>query len=102
MVGENWTMKAFFQTTAATLGVSVPQKPVSNSMLWWLQKLDTIKEFLTGKRAVITRETILNTSKVTKYRSDKIQSELNFEFSSISSAISEAVEFMRPSLPLRP
>jgi nucleoside-diphosphate-sugar epimerase len=102
LVGENWTMKAFFQATAATLGVSVPQKPVSNSMLWWLQKLDAVKEFLTGKRAVITRETILNTSKVTTYRAGKIQSELNFEFSSISSAISEAVEFMRPSLPLRP
>ena len=101
MVGENWMMKDFFQQTSSILGITIPQKVVSESLLWWLQKLDSVREFFTGKKAVITRETIQNTSKVTKYRSKKVEDELSFVFTPIKSAISEAVEFMRPALPLR-
>jgi len=101
MVGENWMMKDFFQKTASILGTRIPQKAVSESLLWWLQKLDAVREFFTGKKAVITRETIQNTSKITVYRSVKLENELSFVFTPITSAISEAVEFMRPALPLR-
>lgn len=46
MVGENWMMKDFFQQTSSILGITIPQKVVSESLLWWLQKLDSMREFL--------------------------------------------------------
>ena len=102
MVGENGSMKEVFQKIAKQLKISIPQRPVSPTLLTALRWLDTIKEWCTGKRAVITEETIRNTSKHTSYNSEKIKQSLNFHFTPLDEAIAETVEYMRPFLPLRP
>jgi dihydroflavonol-4-reductase len=100
VVGENWSMKMFFQKTAEKMQIRIPQKEVLNSALFCLRWLDQVKEWFTGKRAIITAETIRNTDKVTTYQSRKVKTVLNIEFQNMEEVIDEAVLFMRPSLPL--
>ena len=100
VVSDNWTMKMFFQKTAAVMNIRIPKNEVSSILLFGLRWMDQCKEWFTGKRAVITAETIRNTDKLTIYSAQKVKATLGIEFQQMEETLQETVEYMRPSLPL--
>jgi nucleoside-diphosphate-sugar epimerase len=87
LVGENASMKELFQSISLHLGKKVPNQEASR----WAMQLARIgawlQEIFTGKKALITRETLMNASLRYYYKNDKIKSAVGLEFTSLEEAV---------------
>jgi dihydroflavonol-4-reductase len=91
---ENILYKDLWQMAAQRLKVKIPQNPLPS----WLPKLALVvegfKEFFTGKKAAVTRETVSNMELRFLYDSQKINGQLGLSYRTMDESIRDAVDFI--------
>ena len=95
LVGENLSMQELFQSISQQLERTVPHKEASSIILQLARIAEWIKEKLTGKKALITRETVKNASIRFYYKNDKIKDAIGFTFTPVSKGIEQTAAFFR-------
>ena len=95
LAGENMEFKKVFGIMADALGKKRPDKLAKKWMLEVGRWVDGMSELFSGKRASITKETVMNSGKSYFYDSSKIIEDLNFEYCSIESSVKEVVDFLK-------
>ncbi|MEZ4800635.1 MAG: NAD-dependent epimerase/dehydratase family protein [Flavobacteriales bacterium] len=94
-VSENLSMKELFQDIAHELGVKVPSKEAKPWMLQAARIAEWLKEKFTGKKALVTHETVKNASIRFHYSNQKVKDAFEFEFSPVHDSIVETASFFR-------
>jgi dihydroflavonol-4-reductase len=92
LVGENISMKELFQKLAKTAGARIPQLEAKHWMLEIVRVCDWFKEKLGGSRAVITSESIRNSSQHYYYNNSKVQKATKMNFTPLEAALPEVFE----------
>lgn len=94
-VTENKSMREIFQAVSSAIEKPVPQKEARRYHLEIARIAEWFKEKLTGSKALITKETIRNSSLTVVYDNSKIKSEIKFEPITIEKAIMQTAEYYR-------
>lgn len=94
LVTEHMKFDELFAKVGATIDAKVPKKEAPFWLMRTVQILGSIKEFLTGKRAFVTREGIRNASNSYHYDNRKIK-ESGFKFTGLDSVIEETGKYYR-------
>jgi nucleoside-diphosphate-sugar epimerase len=100
LVAENQTMQWAFGQIAKSMGLKTPFWKVNGVVLKLLWMLDGFKEKFMGIKAKITEEAIRNTAQVKEFSSEKIKSELGFQFENMEEVFSKTGTYMRRHLHL--
>ena len=95
LVTENRSMKEIFQLVAQSLGVKVPTKEAKPWILQVARIAEWLKEKTTGRKALVTRETVKNASLRFYYDSSKVQRATNLKSTPISEAIQQTAAYFR-------
>ncbi len=90
MIAENLSFEEFFKKVANSLDVKPPKKEIKNWMLQVAWRLDWAKQKLTQKRRKLTKQTAASLLSDRSYSSDKIKTDLNFQFKPIERSIEES------------
>ena len=94
-VGENLSFGELFREVSKELGYPIPTKEARPWMLQAMRIVEWTREKLTGKKAVITNESIKNSGLRFYYETGKIRKELNFQFQPVAKAIEETARYFR-------
>jgi dihydroflavonol-4-reductase len=97
LVTENRSMKEVFQLVAQSLGVRVPSKEAKPWVLQLARAAEWLKEKTTGRKALVTRETVKNASLRFYYDSKKMQQTFAFKATPIEHAIQQTAEYFKQS-----
>lgn len=89
LVSENWTFKKLFEEIARGLGKKAPSKEAPKSIANLLRRLDEIRYFLFGAKTVLTKQSVATAYKTQCYSSQKIQTDLQFEFEPMEQVVKE-------------
>lgn len=100
LVAENQTMEWAFASMAKAMNKRIPQKPLSQWMLKLIYWMDAIRELLSGKKAMVTAETIRNTAQIKRFNNEKIVKQLQWKFESVEDVIQQTARNLFPQLPL--
>ena len=92
LVSENWSWKKFTQTTAKALNVKLPRKEASSFLLGIVWRIDWWRQFFTGKRRRLTKQTAQTIQSQSFYDSSKIQKALNFTFIPVEESIARVAK----------
>ena len=95
LVTENRSMKEIFQLVAQSLGVKVPTQEAKPWILQVARAAEWLKEKTTGRKALVTRETVKNASLRFYYDSSKMQRATNLKATPISEAIQQTAAYFR-------
>ena len=95
LVTENRSMKEIFQLVAQSLGVKVPTQEAKPWILQVARAAEWLKERTTGRKALVTRETVKNASLRFYYDSSKMQRATNLKPTPISEAIQQTAAYFR-------
>lgn len=95
LISENTDMKTVFETVAESLGKQKPQKPATNFILHIVRIAEWFKEKFTGRKAIVTRESVKRTTQQVFYSNAKITTELAREFEPVRIAIQQTGEFFK-------
>lgn len=95
LVGENASMKDLFQSISKHLGKPVPTKQASNWAMNVARIGAWIRELITGKKALITRETLMNASLRFYYKNEKIKSAVSINFMSLDESVAHAAQYFK-------
>ncbi len=95
LISENMTMKTVFESVSESLGKMKPQKVASNFILQVARTGEWFKEKFTGKKALITREMVRNTSLHVMYSNEKIVLALGRNFEPIHISIKQTGDFFK-------
>ncbi|MCC6601106.1 MAG: SDR family oxidoreductase [Crocinitomicaceae bacterium] len=94
-VSENLSMREFFEVASESLGIPPPQREASQLLLHIARWADAIKELFTGEKALITKETVSNSSIRFFYDSEKLKKATGIVFQPVREAIENTVSFIR-------
>lgn len=72
--------KEFFEKIANRIKLSPPDKKATKALMRMALIVETIKSLFTGKRTLITRETIMLSGSEIYFSNEKVKRELNFNF----------------------
>lgn len=97
LVTENRSMKEIFQLVAESLGVKVPTQEAKPWILQLARIAEWLKEKTTGRKALVTRETVKNASLRFYYDSKKVQQALPFKATPIEDAILQTASYFKQS-----
>jgi dihydroflavonol-4-reductase len=97
LVTENRSMKEVFQLVAKSLGVRVPALEAKPWLLQVARIADWLKEKTTGRKALVTRETVKNASLRFYYDTTKMQRATNLEATPVSEAIEQTAAYFKQS-----
>jgi len=92
-VAENKTMRDVFTKVAGSLGKKAPIKQVTPFLLVVALFMEQMKEWFTGKKALVTREVLRNMERQFIYDNSKLKDALGFSFQSIDAAIDDTGRF---------
>jgi nucleoside-diphosphate-sugar epimerase len=95
LVAENLSMKEIFQSIAKHLGKPIPQKEATPFILALARFAEFFREMFTGKKAMVTKETVKNSSVRFYYDNNKLKEALPFEFTPIENAIAQTAAYYR-------
>jgi len=95
VVSENGSMKDLFQNISKGIGKPIPTKEAKPWMLQAARIAEWLKEKFTGKKALVTKETVKNASLRFYYSSEKLTSAINFKFTPIEKCIEDASRFYK-------
>jgi nucleoside-diphosphate-sugar epimerase len=95
LVGENASMKDLFQSISKQLGKPLPTREASSIAMHTARIGAWIKEIFTGKKALITRETLMNASHRFYYKNDKVIAATGIQFKGLNEAVSEAATYFK-------
>lgn len=98
LVTENRSMKEIFQLVAKSLGVKIPSQEAKPWILQLARIAEWLKEKTTGRKALVTRETVNNASLRFYYDSKKLQQAFQFEATPIEHAIQQTAEYFKQSI----
>lgn len=98
LVSENLSFKDFFTKTARYLGVKPPQKEAKPLLLNIAWRLDWLKQKLTGKRRVLSKQTAKSALTETYYSNKKIKEAIGFEFLPMDKSIEITSTYFLDSL----
>ncbi|MBC8755523.1 NAD-dependent epimerase/dehydratase family protein [Kordia sp. YSTF-M3] len=87
LVGENWTLEKFTKVTAKALQVKPPEKEAGSFLLGFAWRMDWWRQFFTGKRRKLTKQTAQSIQSQAFFDSSKIQNTLNFTFTPVEESI---------------
>lgn len=93
LVTENLSMKEVFQEVARALGKRVPDREAGKRILQLAQVAEWLKEKLTGKQALVTKETVKNASLRFYYDDAKLKKVMHFNPTPISAAIQQTARY---------
>lgn len=93
LVSDNQSMKELFQQVAQSVGKKTPHKEAGSGILRLALIGEWLKEKLTGKKAIVTAESVRNASVRFYYENKKVKELLGKEFSPISNSITNAASF---------
>jgi nucleoside-diphosphate-sugar epimerase len=91
-VAENRSMKEVFSLVAAALGKPVPTKEVTMPMLWTALIGEQLREWLTGKKALVTREIIRNMQGTHTFNNEKLKRITGERFQSVEDAVKRSAQ----------
>jgi nucleoside-diphosphate-sugar epimerase len=95
VVAENGSMKDLFQNISKGIGKPIPTKEAKPWMLQAARIAEWLKEKFTGKKALVTKETVKNASLRFYYSSEKLKSAIDFKFTPIEKCIEDASRFYK-------
>jgi nucleoside-diphosphate-sugar epimerase len=95
LVTENLSMKEVFQDVAQAIGKRVPDREAGTRILQLARLAEWLKEKLSGRRALVTRETVKNASLRFYYDNSKLRGAVKFDATPIRSAIEYTARFFR-------
>lgn len=96
MVAENWPFKDFAYEVAKNLNVTPPKKEAKPWLLQLAWRLDWLNYFFNRKYRRLTKQMAKRVLSNTRYNSDKIKNDLQFEFKPVKKSILEACDlFLR-------
>lgn len=95
LVTENRSMKEIFQLVAESLGVKIPTREAKPWILQLARITEWLKEKTTGRKALVTRETVKNASLRFYYDSKKLQLAFPFEATPIKQAIQQTADYFK-------
>ena len=93
LVSENLSMKELFQSTAEALGVRVPSKEAKPWMMNAARWVESLRELLGGRKALVTAETVRNAAVRFYYNNEKLRTIYNTPFTPIKEAIRQTAAF---------
>jgi glycine cleavage system aminomethyltransferase T len=88
-------MKDLFQNISKGIGKPIPTKEAKPWMLQVARIVEWLKEKFTGKKALVTKETVKNASLRFYYSSEKLKSAIDFKFTPIEKCIEDASRFYK-------
>jgi nucleoside-diphosphate-sugar epimerase len=97
LVTENRSMKEIFQLVAKSLAVRIPSQEAKPWILQVARIAEWLKEKITGRKALVTRETVKNASLRFYYDSKKLQQTFPFEATPIEEAIEQTARYFKQS-----
>jgi nucleoside-diphosphate-sugar epimerase len=97
LVTENISMKDVFQQVAESLGKRVPSIEAKPWILQLARIAEWLKEKTTGRKALVTRETVKNASLRFYYDSKKVQQAFPFKATPIAEAIQQTAAYFKQS-----
>lgn len=92
-VSESLSMKELFQEISAAIQRPIPSKEAKPWMLQLARMAEWLKEVFTGKKALVTKETVKNASLRFYYSSEKLEQAIGMHFTPIAQCIREAGSF---------
>lgn len=93
VISENLTFKSFNDKVTKAFNMPSIRKEASPFLLAIAWRLDWLNHKLFGKRRKLSKQLAHSISTKTVYDNSKIQQDLNFEFKSIDTSVSEVVNF---------
>ena len=93
LVSENLSMKELFQSTAAALGVRVPSIEAKPWMMHTARWVESLREMLGGRKALVTAETVRNAAVRFYFNNEKLRKIYSAPFTPIQDAIRETAAF---------
>jgi dihydroflavonol-4-reductase len=93
LVAENLTMKEVFQSVAGELQKDIPVKEASPRILEIARLAEAIRELFTGKKALITKESVKNASIRIFYDQSKILQTMPISFTPVVHAIHKTAKY---------
>ncbi len=87
---ENLSYQSFFTQIAQNLQVEAPKIEVKKWMIALTWRMASLTAFFTRKKALITREALESSYKITRYNGHKIEQTIAFKYRSLS----ETIEFV--------
>ncbi|MFZ4785931.1 MAG: NAD-dependent epimerase/dehydratase family protein [Flavobacteriales bacterium] len=92
-VSESLSMKELFQGISEAINRPIPMKEAQPWMLQVARIAEWLKQIFTGKKALVTKETVKNASLRFYYSSAKLESAVGMSFTPIDQCIQEAGVF---------
>lgn len=93
LVSENLSMKELFQSTAEALGVSVPSIEAKPWMMHTARWVESLREMLGGRKALVTAETVRNAAVRFYFNNEKLRKIYSAPFTPIQDAIRQTAAF---------
>jgi dihydroflavonol-4-reductase len=93
LVAENLTMKEIFQSIAAQLKIAIPEKEATPFILELARWGEALRELFTGRKALVTKESVRNASVRFFYDHEKIAAALPVTFTPIADAVADTARY---------
>jgi len=94
LVSENLSMKEVFCEIARALGKPLPAKEATPRILMFARMAEAMKELFTGRKALVTKESVKNASIRFYYENDKVSKCLDRTFQPVLLAVKETARFL--------
>lgn len=95
VVSENLSMKELFQNVAKALGKNIPTREAKPWILELARIAEAVKEKMSGRKALVTKETVKNATLRFYYTNEKLKAAVPMTFKSITQAIDETAAFFK-------
>lgn len=92
LAADNWTFQKLLSQIAVGLGKTPPQKEAPRWLANALRRVDEINYFLFGSKTVLTKQSVATAYESRCYSTQKVRSELGFEFEDLKSVIAEVTK----------
>jgi len=93
LIGENLSFKTFFEIVAKHLNKDAPNIKASKLLTEIAWRAMAFTGYITGKKPLITKETSRAGQNIVAWSNEKIKQALDFEFTSVDSAVENAAGF---------
>lgn len=98
-VSENWSMQELFTSVSKALNRKAPHKEARPWMLQMARIAEWFREVFSGKKALITRETVRNSSKRYYYSAEKSIRTFDMEYTPVRQSVEETAGYYRQIYP---
>jgi len=98
LIGENLSFKQFFEIIAKHLNKNAPNIKANKYLTGFAWRAMACTAYITGKKPLITKETSRSGQNTVAWSNEKIKNALDFEFTSVESAVENAAGFFNAEI----